>query len=181
MEMLSRFRSPKEQKEIIEKLGTGAIDVVIGTHRLVSKDVQFRNLGLLVIDEEQKFGVKVKDRLKHIRLEVDVLTLTATPIPRTLHLSLLGIRDISSLTTPPRDRVPIETRVGRFDEKLVRSAIIRELNRGGQVYFVHNRVHDIKDIASRLQAIVPEAKITIAHGQMHEDELEAAMIAFVTG
>ncbi len=181
VEMLSRFRSPGEQKEIIRKLGTGELDIVIGTHRLVSKDVKFKNLGLLVIDEEQKFGVKVKERLKHLRLEVDIMTLTATPIPRTLHMSLLGIRDISSLTTPPRDRVPIETRVGRFDESLIRSAIIRELNRGGQVYFVHNRVHDIQRIAGRIRSIVPEASLTIAHGQMHEDELEAAMIDFVTG
>ena len=181
VEMLSRFRSPAEQKRIMERLKEGAVDVVIGTHRLVSKDITFKNLGLLVIDEEQKFGVKVKERLKHIRAEVDVLTLTATPIPRTLHMSLLGIRDISSLTTPPRDRMPIETRVGRFDESLIRSAIIRELNRGGQVYFVHNRVHDIEQIAQRLKRIVPEASLTIAHGQMHEDDLEAAMIQFVNG
>lgn len=181
IEMLSRFRSAAEQKQIIEKLGTGEVDLIIGTHRLVSKDIRFRNLGLLVIDEEQKFGVKVKDRLKHLRLEVDVLTLTATPIPRTLHMSLLGIRDISSLTTPPRDRVPIETRVGRFDESLIRSATLRELNRGGQIYFVHNRVHDIQDIAQRLKSIVPEVRLTIAHGQMPEDELESAMIEFVTG
>jgi len=181
VEMLSRFRTSAEQNRIIERLKEGAVDVVIGTHRLVSKDVKFKNLGLLVIDEEQKFGVKVKERLKHIRAEVDVLTLTATPIPRTLHMSLLGIRDISSLTTPPRDRMPIETRVGRFDESLVRSAIIRELNRGGQIYFVHNRVHDIEKIAQRIRRIVPEASLTIAHGQMHEDELEAAMIGFVNG
>ncbi len=181
VEMLSRFRTAAEQTRIIARLKEGAIDVVIGTHRLVSKDIKFKNLGLLVIDEEQKFGVKVKERLKHIRAEVDVLTLTATPIPRTLHMSLLGIRDISSLTTPPRDRVPIETRVGRFDEALVRSAIIRELNRGGQIYFVHNRVHDIEQIAQRLKRIVPEASLTIAHGQMNEDDLEAAMIEFVTG
>ncbi|MBL8815470.1 MAG: transcription-repair coupling factor [Planctomyces sp.] len=181
VEMLSRFRSPAEQKQIIEKVRTGEIDILIGTHRLVSKDVRFRDLGLLVIDEEQKFGVKVKDKLKHLRLEVDVLTLTATPIPRTLHMSLLGIRDISSLTTPPRDRVPIETRVSRFDESLIRSAIIRELNRGGQVYFVHNRVYDIEQIADRIRRIVPEATLTIAHGQMHEDELELAMMDFVTG
>ncbi|MEZ6033968.1 MAG: transcription-repair coupling factor [Planctomycetaceae bacterium] len=181
VEMLSRFRSHAEQNRIIGRLKEGAVDVVIGTHRLVSKDIKFKDLGLLVIDEEQKFGVKVKERLKHIRAEVDVLTLTATPIPRTLHMSLLGIRDISSLTTPPRDRMPIETRVGRFDESLVRSAIIRELNRGGQVYFVHNRVHDIEQIAQRLKRIVPEASLTIAHGQMHEDDLEAAMIEFVTG
>jgi len=181
VEMLSRFRSAAEQNRIIERLKEGAIDVVIGTHRLVSKDITFKDLGLLIIDEEQKFGVKVKDRLKHIRSEVDVLTLTATPIPRTLHMSLLGIRDISSLTTPPRDRVPIETRVGRFDESLVRSAIIRELNRGGQIYFVHNRVHDIEQVAERLKRIAPEATLTIAHGQMHEDDLEAAMIEFVAG
>ena len=181
VEMLSRFRTSAEQNRIISRLKEGAIDVVIGTHRLVSKDIKFKDLGLLVIDEEQKFGVKVKERLKHIRAEVDVLTLTATPIPRTLHMSLLGIRDISSLTTPPRDRMPIETRVGRFDEALVRSAIIRELNRGGQIYFVHNRVHDIDQIAQRLKRIVPEASLTIAHGQMKEDDLEAAMIEFVTG
>jgi transcription-repair coupling factor (superfamily II helicase) len=181
VEMLSRYRSAAEQNRIIERLKEGAVDIVIGTHRLVSKDIKFKDLGLLVVDEEQKFGVKVKERLKHIRADVDVLTLTATPIPRTLHMSLLGIRDISSLTTPPRDRVPIETRVGRFDENLVRSAIIRELNRGGQIYFVHNRVHDIEQIAERLKRIAPEATLTIAHGQMDEDELELAMMAFVTG
>lgn len=181
VEMLSRFRSAGEQKKIIERLNRGEVDIVIGTHRLVSKDVQFKDLGLLIIDEEQKFGVKVKDRLKHFRLEVDILTLTATPIPRTLHMSLLGIRDISSLTTPPRDRMPIETRVGRFDESLIRSSIIRELNRGGQVYFVHNRVNDIQSVAERLRQIVPEATITIAHGQMTPDDLEVAMLEFVTG
>jgi transcription-repair coupling factor (superfamily II helicase) len=181
IEMLSRYRSPSEQNRIIERLAEGAVDVVIGTHRLVSKDVKFRDLGLLVVDEEQKFGVKVKERLKQMRSDVDVLTLTATPIPRTLHMSLLGIRDISSLTTPPRDRVPIETRVGRFDENLIRSAMMRELNRGGQIYFVHNRVHDIQLIADRLRRIAPEATLTIAHGQMDEDELELAMMQFVTG
>ena len=181
VDMLSRFRSAGEQKVTIEKLAKGEVDIVIGTHRLVSKDVKFKDLGLLIIDEEQKFGVKVKDRLKHLRLEVDILTLTATPIPRTLHMSLLGIRDISSLTTPPRDRMPIETRVGRFDESLIRSSIIRELNRGGQVYFVHNRVHDIQKIADRIRQIVPEATVTIAHGQMTPDELELAMLDFVTG
>lgn len=181
VEMMSRYRSAAEQNRIIERLKEGAVDIVIGTHRLVSKDIKFKDLGLLVVDEEQKFGVKVKEKLKHLRSDVDVLTLTATPIPRTLHMSLLGIRDISSLTTPPRDRVPIETRVGRFDENLVRSAIVRELNRGGQIYFVHNRVHDIEEIAQRLKRIAPEATLTIAHGQMDEDELEAAMMAFVTG
>ncbi len=181
VEMLSRYRSAAEQSRILERLKEGGIDIVIGTHRLVSKDVKFRDLGLLVVDEEQKFGVKVKERLKQLRADVDVLTLTATPIPRTLHMSLLGIRDISSLTTPPRDRVPIETRVGRFDENLVRSAIIRELNRGGQIYFVHNRVHDIEQIAERIKRIAPEASLVIAHGQMDEDELETAMMAFVMG
>lgn len=181
IEMLSRFRTAGEQRQIIEKLGRGEIDLVVGTHRLVSKDINFKDLGLLIIDEEQKFGVKVKDKLKHLRLEVDILTLTATPIPRTLHMSLLGIRDISSLTTPPRDRMPIETRVGRFDESLVRSAIVRELNRGGQVYFVHNRVNDIQSIAERIRQIVPEASVVIAHGQMNPDELEVAMLEFVTG
>lgn len=181
VEMLSRFRSPKEQKQILERLAKGEVDILIGTHRLVSKDVNFKNLGLLVIDEEQKFGVKVKEKLKHLRLEVDVLTMTATPIPRTLHLSLLGIRDISSLTTPPRDRMPIETHVGRFDESLVRSAIIRELNRGGQVYFVHNRVHDIQIIADQIRAIVPEASVAIVHGQLNPDALEHEMMRFVKG
>lgn len=181
VEMLSRYRSAAEQNRIIERLKEGSVDIVIGTHRIVSKDIKFKDLGLLVVDEEQKFGVKVKEKLKHLRADVDVLTLTATPIPRTLHMSLLGIRDISSLTTPPRDRVPIETRVGRFDENLVRSAIMRELNRGGQIYFVHNRVHDIEEIAQRLQRIAPEATLAIAHGQMNEDDLERAMMAFVTG
>ena len=181
VEMLSRFRTDAEQRAILEKAAAGEVDVLIGTHRLVSKDVHFRDLGLLVIDEEQKFGVRVKERLKTMRAEVDVLTLTATPIPRTLHLSLLGIRDISSLTTPPRERVPIETRVCRFDEKLIRSAMLRELNRGGQIYFVHNRVHDIEKIAIRLRQIVPEATVTIAHGQMQEHELERAMVDFVNG
>ena len=181
VEMLSRFRSATRQREIVRRLERGEIDIVIGTHRLVSRDIRFRDLGLLVIDEEQKFGVKVKDRLKYLRLEVDVLTLTATPIPRTLHMSLLGIRDISSLTTPPRDRIPVETRVGRFDQTLIRSAIIRELNRGGQIYFVHNRVHDIQMIADRIRSIVPEGTLTVAHGQMNEAELETAMIDFVRG
>ena len=181
VEMLSRYRSAAAQHKILAQLASGEIDIVVGTHRLVSRDVKFRDLGLLVIDEEQKFGVKVKDRLKHLRLEVDVLTLTATPIPRTLHMSLLGIRDISSLTTPPRDRMPIETRVGRFDEAMIRSAILRELNRGGQIYFVHNRVHDIQEMGKRVQRIVPEATLAIAHGQMHEHDLESAMISFVRG
>jgi len=177
--VLSRFKTKAEQRKILEKLEAGTIDICIGTHRLVSQDVHFRNLGLLVVDEEQRFGVSTKEMLKHLRLNVDVLTLSATPIPRTLHLSLLGIRDISNLTTPPQDRLPIETRIGRWDGELIRAAVMREFNRGGQVYFVHNRVYDIHQVADRLQAIVPEAKIVVAHGQMTPEELEASMIQFV--
>jgi transcription-repair coupling factor (superfamily II helicase) len=176
---LSRFRSGAEQRDILERLKQGGIDVIIGTHRIVSADVQFKDLGLVIIDEEQRFGVEHKERLKHLRQTVDVLTLTATPIPRTLHLSLLGIRDISNLETPPPDRLAIETRIVRFDPTLLRHAILRELNREGQVYFVHNRVYNIHEIAEKLQTIVPEARISIAHGQMAEGELEQAMLGFV--
>ena len=176
---LSRFKTKKEQNATLEALQRGGVDIVIGTHRLVSKDVKFKDLGLLVIDEEQRFGVGVKDKLKALRLDVPVLTLSATPIPRTLHMSLLGIRDISNLTTPPVDRVPVETRVCRFDADLIRSACVRELNRGGQIYFVHNRVYNIEDVAERIQSIVPEAKIVIGHGQMGDAALEAAMVEFV--
>ncbi len=179
VQAISRFRSGAEQRRILESLGHGGIDVIIGTHRLVSADVKFKDLGLVIIDEEQRFGVEHKERLKRLRQKVDVLTMTATPIPRTLHLSLLGIRDISNLETPPPDRLAIETRVVRFDPALIRNAILRELNREGQVYFVHNRVHNIHEVASKLQKIVPEAKFVIGHGQMHEDELEQAMVAFV--
>ena len=157
------------------------IDLVIGTHRLVQKDVRLKDLGLLIIDEEQRFGVDAKEMLKRLRLEVDVLTLSATPIPRTLHMSLLGIRDISNLLTPPRERQAIETRISRFDRELIRQAIVRELNRGGQVYFVHNRVYNIRSIADTLQTIVPEATVAIVHGQMPEGELEQEMVRFVTG
>ncbi|HEY2253121.1 MAG TPA: transcription-repair coupling factor [Planctomycetaceae bacterium] len=181
IEVLSRFRTKGEQKKILEGLATGQVDLVIGTHRLVSPDVKFSDLGLLVIDEEQRFGVEAKEMLKKLRLELDVLTLSATPIPRTLHLSLLGIRDISNLQTPPHDRLAIETRICRFDNELIRQAIVRELNRGGQIYFVHNRVYDIETIADRIQSIVPEATIGIVHGQMGEHELEATMVAFVAG
>ncbi len=179
VECLSRFRSSGEQKRIVERLKTGGIDVIIGTHRLVSADVQFKDLGLVIIDEEQRFGVEHKERLKHLRQKVDVLTMTATPIPRTLHLSLLGIRDISNLETPPPDRLAIETRIARFDKQLIRHAVLRELNRDGQVYFVHNRVHNIEEISSRLEQIVPEARIAIVHGQMAADELEQGMLRFV--
>jgi transcription-repair coupling factor (superfamily II helicase) len=179
VESLSRFRTHGEQRRIVERLAHGGVDVVVGTHRLVSADVRFKDLGLVIIDEEQRFGVEHKERLKRLRQMVDVLTMTATPIPRTLHLALLGIRDISNLETPPPDRLAIETRIARFDPDLIRHAILRELNREGQIYFVHNRVYNIREIASRLQTIVPEARIAIAHGQMAEHELEAAMIGFV--
>lgn len=181
IEVLSRFRTKGEQKQVLAGLQEGTVDLIIGTHRLIQPDVRFQDLGLLIIDEEQRFGVEAKEMLKRLRLEVDVLTLSATPIPRTLHLSLLGIRDISNLQTPPHDRLAIETRICRFDRELVRQAIVRELNRGGQVYFVHNRVYNIETIADTLQSIVPEATIGIVHGQMNEHELEDSMVAFVNG
>jgi transcription-repair coupling factor (superfamily II helicase) len=176
---LSRFCTPREQREIAQGLARGRIDIVIGTHRLASDDIQFHNLGLVIIDEEQRFGVEVKERLKRLRSTVDVLTMTATPIPRTLHMSLVGVRDISNLETPPDDRLAVETRVTRFDPALIRHAVLRELNRGGQIFFVHNRVHDIEQLAQRLQCIVPEASLRIGHGQMPEGELEQVMIDFV--
>jgi transcription-repair coupling factor (superfamily II helicase) len=179
VEALSRFRSGGEQRRIVQRLAEGSIDVVIGTHRIVSADVKFKDLGLVIIDEEQRFGVDHKERLKRLRQKVDVLTMTATPIPRTLHLSLLGIRDISNLETPPPDRLAIETRVVRFDPALIRNAILRELNREGQVYFVHNRVQDIHQIAAKLKKSVPEARFVIGHGQMTPEELEQAMVQFV--
>jgi transcription-repair coupling factor (superfamily II helicase) len=179
VEGISRFRTGGEQRRIVERLGQGGIDIIIGTHRLVSPDVQFKDLGLVIIDEEQRFGVEHKERLKRLRQTVDVLTMTATPIPRTLHLALLGIRDISNLETPPPDRLAIETRICRFDKELIRHAVLRELNREGQIYFVHNRVHNIKEVAAKLQSIVPEARLAIAHGQMPGEELEEAMLKFV--
>jgi transcription-repair coupling factor (superfamily II helicase) len=179
VEGVSRFKTHGEQKRILKRVAEGGIDVIIGTHRLVSDDVRFKELGLVIIDEEQRFGVEHKEKLKRLRAMVDVLTLTATPIPRTLHLALLGIRDISNLETPPPDRLPIETRISRFDRPLIRQAILRELNREGQIYFVHNRVHDIHAVAATIQEIVPEASIVIAHGQQPADELEEAMTQFV--
>ena len=179
IEMLSRFRSKGEQDKIAKDISNGVIDVVIGTHRLLSKDVRFKDLGLLVIDEEQRFGVKHKEKIKQLKESIDVLSLSATPIPRTLHMSMIGIRDMSVLEDPPEDRYPIQTYVVEFDENLVKEAIVRELERGGQVYFVHNRVSDISDIAAKLQDMIPEANVHYAHGQMNEHELEKLMMDFM--
>ncbi len=176
---LSRFATPRQQAEIIGRLAAGSVDIIIGTHRLVQPDVKFHNLGLIIIDEEQRFGVEIKERLKAMRQTVDVLTMTATPIPRTLHMGLMGVRDISNLETPPEDRLAVETRVTRFQPELIRQAVLRELNRQGQIYFVHNRVQDIQTLAKRLSQIVPEARIRVAHGQMAEHELERVMLDFV--
>ena len=179
IEKLSRFCSTKAQKKTMEGLKGGRVDIVIGTHRIASKSMKFYNLGLLIIDEEQRFGVEIKERLKKMRANVDVLTLSATPIPRTLHMSLVGVRDISNLETAPQDRLSVETRTLRFDENLIRNAVLRELNRGGQIYFVHNRVQDIEEVAARLRKIVPEARLVIGHGQMAEGELERVMVDFI--
>jgi transcription-repair coupling factor (superfamily II helicase) len=176
---LSRFCTGKEQKETLVKLAKGQIDLVIGTHRLASEDVDFFNLGLVIIDEEQRFGVAIKERLKQQRPNVDLLTLSATPIPRTLHMSLVGVRDISNLETAPEERLSIETRVVRFDDAIIRNAILREINRGGQIYFVHNRIQDMGVLAARLQRLVPDARIVIGHGQMPENQLEQVMIDFI--
>jgi len=179
IEVVNRFRPKSDIKDALKRTAAGSVDILIGTHRLVQKDVTFKDLGLIVIDEEQRFGVEDKEWLKSLRATVDILTLSATPIPRTLHMSLLGIRDISNLETPPPDRKAIETRILRFDEETIKRAIHRELNRDGQIYFVHNRVYDIKQIGDRIQAIVPEARIVIAHGQMGGEALERTMLAFI--
>ena len=179
IEMISRFRTPKEQKLIVEQVEAGRVDILIGTHRLLSKDIKFQDLGLLVVDEEQRFGVRHKERLKQMRKEIDVLAMSATPIPRTLHMSLVGLRDMSVIETPPKDRMAIQTVVAKFDEKIVRSAVEVELERGGQVYFVHNRVESIYEIASRIQELVPAARVAVGHGQMSETELERVMLAFM--
>jgi len=181
VEVLSRFRTPKEQKDILERLKKGQVDIVIGTHRLLQKDVAFKDLGLLIIDEEQRFGVKDKERLKAFRAVVDVMTLTATPIPRTLYMSMMGIRDLSIIDTPPVDRLAVKTFVSRFSEELIREAVMRELRRGGQVFFVHNRVQTIAKRAELLAEIVPEARIAVGHGQMDEHELEKVMLGFMHG
>ena len=179
IEMISRFRNARQQKEILEKVEAGKVDILIGTHRVLSQDVKFPHLGLVVVDEEQRFGVRHKERLKQLKKEVDVLTMSATPIPRTLHMSLVGLRDMSVIETPPSDRMAIQTVVAAFDEKLIKSAIEHELERGGQVYFVHNRVESIYEIAAKLKELVPQARVLVGHGQVSEGELEKTMLAFV--
>src|SRR5438876_688793 len=181
VELLSRFRSPKEQKKIVEGLKNGTVDVVIGTHRLLGKDVEFKNLGLLIVDEEHRFGVAHKERVKQLRASVDVLAMTATPIPRTLYMSLSGVRDMSVIETPPVDRLPIETVVRRFNRAVIKEALERELARGGQVFFVHNRVQSLPSMARFVRELVPDARVIMAHGQMDERELEGAMVRFVDG
>jgi transcription-repair coupling factor (superfamily II helicase) len=179
IELLSRFRSAKEQKEVVKAAEAGSIDILIGTHRVLSNDVKFRNLGLVVVDEEQRFGVAHKEKLKQLKKKVDVLTLSATPIPRTLNMSLLGMRDMSVIETPPRDRLAISTQVVQFSSGVIKSAIELELSRNGQVFFVHNRVESIESIAAHIQKIVPQARIIVAHGQMNEKEMEQAVLDFV--
>ena len=179
IEMISRFRTAKQQKAILQKIEGGKVDILIGTHRLLSKDVKFADLGLLVVDEEQRFGVRHKERLKQMRKEVDVLTMSATPIPRTLHMSLVGLRDMSVIETPPKDRMAIQTVVASWDEKLIQSALQQELDRGGQVYFLHNRVESIWEIAAKLQELAPRARIIVGHGQMAQGELEKVMLKFM--
>ncbi len=181
VEMLSRFRTPQQQDRIIKDLRQGNVDIVIGTHRLLSQDVSFKDLGLVVIDEEQRFGVAHKEHLKQLRKSVDVLTLTATPIPRTLYMALTGVRDISTISSPPEERLPIVTHIGPYDPKLVRQAVVRELERGGQIFFVHNRVQTIQAMQSHLEKLVPEARIGIAHGQMDENKLADVMHEFSAG
>ena len=179
IDMISRFRTPKQQKATLQALKEGNVDILIGTHRLVSKDIVFKDLGLLIVDEEQRFGVAQKEKIKGMKKNVDVLTLSATPIPRTLHMSLTGVRDISVIETPPEDRYPIQTYVVEQNDQLIRDAILREIGRGGQVYFVYNRVESIDSMANYIRDLVPECKVGIMHGQMTEKELETEMIAFM--
>ncbi len=179
IEMMSRFRNAKQQKETAERIEQGKVDIVVGTHRILSKDIKFQDLGLVIVDEEQRFGVRHKERLKQLKKEVDVLTLSATPIPRTLHMSMVGLRDMSVIETPPKDRMAIQTVVAAYDEKLVKSALEHELERGGQAYFVHNRVESIYEIAAKLQEMLPRSRVIVGHGQMSEGELEKVMFAFV--
>ena len=177
--MISLAGRGPSRKEIVANLASGQLDIIVGTHRLLSKDVSFRDLGLLVVDEEQRFGVTHKERIKQMRKKVDVLTMTATPIPRTLNMSLAGIRDMSVIETPPRDRLSIQTHVVKFDSDVVGRAIRTELERGGQVFFVHNRVESIQSVANLVTRLVPEARLAVGHGQMSEDELERVMVGFL--
>ncbi len=178
VEMISRFKTQAEQKKILKKVSRGDIDIIIGTHRLLSKDVNFDDLGLLIVDEEQRFGVTHKERIKNLKLNVDVLTLTATPIPRTLHMALVGVRDMSVIETPPENRYPIRTFIREFNKELIKDTISREIGRDGQVYFVHNRVEDIDKRADMIKKLIPEARVAIAHGQMNENRLEKLMLDF---
>lgn len=181
VDMMSRFRTPGEMKKTVEGLKKGYVDIIVGTHRVLSKDVQFKNLGLLIVDEEQRFGVTHKEKIKQMKQNVDVLTLTATPIPRTLHMSLIGIRDMSVLEEPPVDRVPIQTYVMEYNDEMIREAIHRELGRGGQVYYVYNRVNNIDEVANHVASLVPDANVAFAHGQMNEHQLEKIMLDFING
>lgn len=181
VQLMSRFQTAKETRQIKEGLKSGEVNVVVGTHKLLSDQIEYQNLGLLVVDEEQRFGVKAKEKLKEMRAELDILTLTATPIPRTLHMAMSGLRELSLITTPPPDRQPIRTKIIHWEQEPIAEAILRELNRGGQVFFIHNRVHNIEDVAATLQKIVPHARIGVAHGQMHENALEEKMLNFIQG
>src|SRR5258708_35952951 len=181
IEYVSRFKSDKEIKQTLADTKDGKVNIIIGTHRVVSKDVEFKDLGLLVIDEEQKFGVKTKDRLKELKLNVDVLTLTATPIPRTLHFSLMGARDLSIISTPPPNRQPVTTELHTFDEVKIRDAVSYEIDRGGQIFFIHNRVADLPQLGGMIHKLVPKARVGIAHGQLEGDALEDVMLKFVNG
>ena len=179
IDLLSRFRTPSQQKNTLDGLKKGLVDIVIGTHRVLSKDLKYKDLGLLIVDEEQRFGVTHKEKIKQLKENVDVLTLTATPIPRTLHMSLIGIRDMSILEEPPIDRLPIQTYVMEYHDEMVREAINRELNRGGQVYYVYNRVNNIEEITNHVASLVPDAHVKYAHGQMREHQLEKIMYDYM--
>jgi transcription-repair coupling factor (superfamily II helicase) len=179
VEMLSRFKTKKQQQDILKQVSQGNIDIIIGTHRLLSGDVSFKDIGLVIIDEEQRFGVKDKEKLKKMRLLVDVLTMTATPIPRTLYMSLMGVKDMSTINTPPPDRLPIETYVKEFDQGLIKEALTKELKRKGQVFFIHNRVEDIDLVAKKVSKAVPGARIAVGHGQMSSRQLEEVMLNFI--
>jgi len=178
VEMLSRFLTTGESQRVLQELAKGLVDVVVGTHRLLQKNVQFKELGLVVVDEEHRFGVSHKENLKRLRHQVDVMSLTATPIPRTLHMSLVGLRDLSIIETPPLDRLAIHTYIAKYDERVIRDAVLREIQRGGQIFFLHNRVETISRIAQKLADLVPEARIAVAHGQMRPRELEKIMLDF---